>query len=67
MLSMFLLMVISTMDSSVSGLGAYRFYPRVLSVNVTTGDVVYMLNGLRVKTIVDLEKLMSAAFWRFYL
>ncbi|GKV45216.1 hypothetical protein SLEP1_g52324 [Rubroshorea leprosula] len=48
------------MDSSVSGHGGYPFNPRVLSGNVATEDVVYMLNGLGVKTNVDLEKLISA-------
>ncbi|GLT95767.1 hypothetical protein SLE2022_134300 [Rubroshorea leprosula] len=67
MLSMFLLMGISTMDSLVSGLESYPFNPRVLSIKVTAEDVVYVLNGLGVKTIVDLRKLTSAAFWRFYL
>ncbi|OVA02015.1 Pyruvate carboxyltransferase [Macleaya cordata] len=52
-------MGISTVDSSVSGLGGCP-YAKGASGNVATEDVVYMLNGLGVKTNVDLSKLMSA-------
>ncbi|XP_026412665.1 hydroxymethylglutaryl-CoA lyase, mitochondrial-like isoform X1 [Papaver somniferum] len=52
-------MGISTVDSSVSGLGGCP-YAKGASGNVATEDVVYMLNGLGVKTNVDLGKLMSA-------
>ncbi|XP_058080126.1 hydroxymethylglutaryl-CoA lyase, mitochondrial-like [Magnolia sinica] len=54
-----LLMGISTLDSSVSGLGGCP-YAKGASGNVATEDVVYMLHGLGVKTNVDLGKLMSA-------
>lgn len=47
------------MDSSVSGLGGCP-YAKGASGNVATEDVVYMLNGLGVKTNVDLGKLMLA-------
>lgn len=47
------------MDSSISGLGGCP-YAKGASGNVATEDVVYMLNGLGVKTNVDLEKLMAA-------
>ncbi|XWS58982.1 hypothetical protein CRYUN_Cryun08bG0081200 [Craigia yunnanensis] len=50
---------ISTVDSSVSGLGGCP-YAKGASGNVATEDVVYMLNGLGVETKVDLEKLMLA-------
>ncbi|XP_062167983.1 hydroxymethylglutaryl-CoA lyase, mitochondrial-like isoform X2 [Alnus glutinosa] len=50
---------ISTVDSSVSGLGGCP-YAVGASGNVATEDVVYMLNGLGVKTNVDLGKLMLA-------
>lgn len=50
---------ISTVDSSVSGLGGCP-YAMGASGNVATEDVVYMLNGLGVKTNVDLGKLMLA-------
>ncbi|KAK3028562.1 hypothetical protein RJ639_039084 [Escallonia herrerae] len=52
-------MGISTVDSSVSGLGGCP-YAKGASGNVATEDVVYMLNGLGVKTGVNLEKLMLA-------
>ncbi|XP_044505361.1 hydroxymethylglutaryl-CoA lyase, mitochondrial-like isoform X5 [Mangifera indica] len=52
-------MGISTVDSSVSGLGGCP-YAKGASGNVATEDVVYMLNGLGVKTNVDLGKLMLA-------
>ncbi|XP_062004772.1 hydroxymethylglutaryl-CoA lyase, mitochondrial-like [Rosa rugosa] len=52
-------MGISTVDSSVSGLGGCP-YAKGASGNVATEDVVYMLNGLGVKTNIDLQKLMLA-------
>ncbi|KAJ4971641.1 hypothetical protein NE237_004740 [Protea cynaroides] len=52
-------MGISIVDSSVAGLGGCP-YAKGASGNVATEDVVYMLNGLGVKTNVDLGKLMSA-------
>ncbi|XP_027343069.1 hydroxymethylglutaryl-CoA lyase, mitochondrial-like isoform X6 [Abrus precatorius] len=50
-------MGISAVDSSVAGLGGCP-YAKGASGNVATEDVVYMLNGLGVKTNVDLGKLM---------
>nr|XP_027080200.1 hydroxymethylglutaryl-CoA lyase, mitochondrial-like [Coffea arabica]XP_027080208.1 hydroxymethylglutaryl-CoA lyase, mitochondrial-like [Coffea arabica] len=52
-------MGISTVDSSVSGLGGCP-YAKGASGNVATEDVVYMLNGLGIKTNVDLGKLLLA-------
>ncbi|CAN4113482.1 unnamed protein product [Withania somnifera] len=52
-------MGISIVDSSVSGLGGCP-YAKGASGNVATEDVVYMLNGLGVKTNVDLRKLLLA-------
>lgn len=52
-------MGISVVDSSVSGLGGCP-YAKGASGNVATEDVVYLLNGLGVKTNVDLQKLMLA-------
>lgn len=52
-------MGISTVDSSVAGLGGCP-YAKGASGNVATEDVVYMLNGLGVKTNVDLTKLLKA-------
>ncbi|POO00506.1 2-isopropylmalate synthase [Trema orientale] len=50
---------ITTVDSSVSGLGGCP-YAKGASGNVATEDVVYMLNGLGVKTNVDIGKLILA-------
>ncbi|WCJ24314.1 Hydroxymethylglutaryl-CoA lyase mitochondrial [Euphorbia peplus] len=52
-------MGINTVDSSVSGLGGCP-YAKGASGNVATEDVVYMLNGLGIKTNVDLQKLILA-------
>ncbi|XP_043721824.1 hydroxymethylglutaryl-CoA lyase, mitochondrial-like isoform X2 [Telopea speciosissima] len=52
-------MGISMVDSSVAGLGGCP-YAKGATGNVATEDVVYMLNGLGVKTNVDLEKVMLA-------
>ncbi|KAL0923057.1 hypothetical protein M5K25_007102 [Dendrobium thyrsiflorum] len=52
-------MGISTVDSSVAGLGGCP-YAKGASGNVATEDVVYMLNGLGIKTNVDLGKLLGA-------
>ncbi|XP_048446314.1 hydroxymethylglutaryl-CoA lyase, mitochondrial [Pyrus x bretschneideri] len=52
-------MGISTLDSSIAGLGGCP-YAKGASGNVATEDVVYMLNGLGVKTNVDLAKLLTA-------
>lgn len=50
---------IRNIDSSVSGLGGCP-YAKGASGNVATEDVIYMLNGLGLKTGVDLEKLVTA-------
>ncbi|CAM8949645.1 unnamed protein product [Rhodiola kirilowii] len=52
-------MGISIIDSSVAGLGGCP-YAKGASGNVATEDVVYMLNGIGVKTDVDIGKLMLA-------
>ena len=52
-------MGITAVDSSVAGLGGCP-YAKGASGNVATEDVVYMLNGLGVKTNVDLQKLLLA-------
>ncbi|KAG1365497.1 Hydroxymethylglutaryl-CoA lyase, mitochondrial [Cocos nucifera] len=54
-----IMMGISTVDSSVAGLGGCP-YAKGASGNVATEDVVYMLHGLGIKTNVDLSKLMAA-------
>lgn len=52
-------MGISTVDSSVAGLGGCP-YAKGASGNVATEDVVYMLNGLGVTTNVNMRELLSA-------
>ncbi|KAL9248321.1 hypothetical protein vseg_021658 [Gypsophila vaccaria] len=52
-------MGISTVDSSIAGLGGCP-YAKGASGNVATEDVVYMLHGLGINTNVDLGKLLSA-------
>ncbi|GAA0143163.1 lyase [Lithospermum erythrorhizon] len=52
-------MGIGIVDSSVSGLGGCP-YAKGASGNVATEDVVYMLNGIGVKTNVDIGKLVLA-------
>lgn len=54
-----LLMGISTLDSSVAGLGGCP-YAKGASGNVATEDVVYLCHGLGIETGVDLEKLSVA-------
>lgn len=50
---------VSTIDSSVAGLGGCP-YARGASGNVATEDVLYMLEGLRIETGVNLNKLIEA-------
>lgn len=52
-------MGVSNIDSSVAGLGGCP-YAKGASGNVATEDVVYMLNGLGIKTGIDLNKLVDA-------
>ena len=49
---------ISTIDSSISGLGGCP-YAKGASGNVATEDVVYMLNGMGIETGIDLKKLIT--------
>ena len=49
-------------DSSVAGLGGCP-YAKGASGNVATEDVVYMLNGLGIKTGINLEKLAETGSW----
>ena len=50
---------VSAIDSAASGLGGCP-YAAGASGNVATEDVVYMLDGMSVKTGIDLEKLVAA-------
>jgi len=55
-------MGVATFDASVAGLGGCP-YAKGASGNVATEDVVYMLNGLGVRTGVDLDKLVEIGRW----
>ena len=52
-------MGVRVVDSSVAGLGGCP-YAKGASGNVATEDVVYLLNGLGIKTEVDLDKVIAA-------
>lgn len=51
-------MGVSVVDSAVAGLGGCP-YAKGASGNVATEEVVYMLNGMGIKTGVDLDKLVD--------
>lgn len=53
---------IAVVDSSVSGLGGCP-YARGASGNAATEDVVFMLNGLGVRSGVDLQQLVLTGRW----
>lgn len=53
---------IAVVDTSVAGLGGCP-YAKGASGNVSTEDVVYMLNGLGIQTGVDLNKLVETSHW----
>ena len=55
-------MGVATFDASVAGLGGCP-YAAGASGNVATEDVVYMLNGLGVRTGVDLDRLVEIGAW----
>ena len=50
---------VSVIDSSVAGLGGCP-YAKGASGNVATEDVLYMLDGMGIKTGIDAEKLLDA-------
>jgi isopropylmalate/homocitrate/citramalate synthase len=50
---------INVVDTAVAGLGGCP-YAKGASGNVATEDVVYMLNGMGIKTGIDLEKVVHA-------
>ncbi|XP_041361342.1 hydroxymethylglutaryl-CoA lyase, mitochondrial-like [Gigantopelta aegis] len=52
-------MGVSVVDSSVAGLGGCP-YARAASGNVSTEDVVYLMNGLAINTGVNIQRLMEA-------
>lgn len=51
---------ITTVDSSVAGLGGCP-YAKGASGNVSTEDVVYLLDGLGVETGIDIDRLVDAS------
>ena len=53
---------VSVIDASVAGLGGCP-YAKGASGNIATEDVLYLLNGLGIKTGVDLEKLVATGDW----
>ncbi|MEX1147003.1 MAG: hydroxymethylglutaryl-CoA lyase, partial [Sphingomonadales bacterium] len=53
---------VSTVDSSVAGLGGCPF-AKGASGNVATEDVLYMLNGLGIETGVDINAVLDAAWF----
>ncbi|MGE5766555.1 MAG: hydroxymethylglutaryl-CoA lyase [Bacteroidota bacterium] len=53
---------VATVDAAVAGLGGCP-YAKGASGNVATEDVVYMLDGLGVRTGVDLERLVGIGQW----
>ncbi|RBW50210.1 hydroxymethylglutaryl-CoA lyase [Marinobacter sp. F3R11] len=53
---------IAVIDASVAGLGGCP-YANGASGNVATEDVLYMLNGLEIRTGVDLNKLVATGKW----
>lgn len=50
---------VATIDASVAGLGGCP-YAKGASGNVATEDVIYMLEGMGIKTGIDLDKLIAA-------
>jgi len=55
-------MGINVVDTAIAGLGGCP-YAKGASGNVATEDVVYMLNGLHIKTSIDFEKLLKAGWF----
>ncbi len=52
-------MGVSTIDSSVGGLGGCPYAPGAAG-NLATEDLLYMLHGMNIETGVDLEKVVAA-------
>lgn len=55
-------MGISTLDSSVAGLGGCPYAPGA-SGNVASEDVVYQLHGMGIETGIDLQGLLAVSHW----
>ena len=52
----------STFDTSVAGLGGCP-YAKGATGNVATEDVVYLLNGLKIETGIDLDRVADIGGW----
>jgi isopropylmalate/homocitrate/citramalate synthase len=52
----------TVLDASVGGVGGCPFAPRATG-NISTEDLVYMLNGEAIETGIDLDQLVSVARW----
>jgi hydroxymethylglutaryl-CoA lyase len=55
-------MGIKVVDTAIAGLGGCP-YAKGASGNVATEDVIYMLNGLGIKTGIDFDKLLKAGWF----
>jgi hydroxymethylglutaryl-CoA lyase len=55
-------MGVATFDASVAGLGGCPF-ARGATGNVATEDVLYLLEGLRIETGIDLAQLVQTGQW----
>ena len=55
-------MGINVVDTAIAGLGGCP-YAKGASGNVATEDVIYMLNGLGIKTGIDFDKLLKAGWF----
>lgn len=53
---------VQTLDASIGGIGGCPFAPRATG-NISTEDLVYMLNRMGVHTGVDIEQLIDSAVW----
>lgn len=53
---------VQTLDASIGGIGGCPFAPRATG-NISTEDLVYMLNRMGVETGADIEQLIAAAVW----
>lgn len=53
---------VKVVDSAIAGLGGCP-YAKGASGNVATEDVLYMLNGLGIKTGIDFDKLLAAGWF----
>ena len=50
------------LDASVGGIGGCPFAPRATG-NIATEDLVYLLEGMGVRTGVDLDRLIAVSEW----